>query len=94
MYLKGVLKVKIIKVEVIEIEMPLKEPFIISYTTFDSMPAIIVKVHTDTGIIGFGESVPDEHVTGESVYTVFTALKHHLNTGNYGGGSTKFKRTT
>lgn len=69
---------KIIKVEVIEIEMPLKEPFIISYTTFDSMPAIIVKVHTDTGIIGFGESVPDEHVTGESVYTVFTALKHHL----------------
>src|SRR5699024_9381995 len=35
-------------------------------------------VITDTGDVGYGESVPDEHVTGESVYTVFTALKHHL----------------
>lgn len=69
---------KISKIEIFQIEMPLKEPFIIAYTSYDSMPAIIVKVTTDTGIVGYGESVPDEHVTGESVYTVFTALKHHL----------------
>ena len=69
---------KIKEVDIYHIEMPLKEPFIISYTTFDTMPAIIVKITTDTGVIGYGESVPDEHVTGESVYTVYTALKHHL----------------
>lgn len=69
---------KINQIEIFQIEMPLKEPFIIAYTSYDSMPAIIVKVTTDTGIVGYGESVPDEHVTGESVYTVFTALKYHL----------------
>lgn len=69
---------KITKVEIHEIAMPLREPFIIAYTSYETMPAIIVKVHTNEGVIGFGESVPDEHVTGESVYTVFTALKHHL----------------
>ncbi len=66
------------QVEIHQIDMPLIEPFIIAYTSFETMPAIIVKVTTDTGVIGYGESVPDEHVTGESVYTVFTALKHHL----------------
>lgn len=69
---------KIKEVEIYQIEMPLKEPFIIAYTSYETMPAIIVKVVTDKGIIGYGESVPDEHVTGESVYTVFAALKHHL----------------
>lgn len=69
---------KITKVEIYQIAMPLKEPFIIAYTTYKTMPAIIVKVHTNKGVIGYGESVPDEHVTGESVYTVFTTLKHHL----------------
>src|SRR5699024_10471624 len=42
------------------------------------MPEIVVKVITDTGVVGYGESVSDEHMTGKSVYNVFTALKHHL----------------
>ncbi|MEW9674888.1 dipeptide epimerase [Lentibacillus sp. L22] len=69
---------KISKVDVFQIELPLKEPFIISYTSFDVMPAIIIRIETDEGIVGFGESVPDEHVTGESVHSVFAALKHQL----------------
>lgn len=69
---------KIKQIEIYHIDMPLKEPFIIAYTSFETMPAIVVKVITDIGVVGYGESVPDEHVTGESVYTVFTALKHHL----------------
>src|SRR5699024_7499496 len=63
-------------VDVYKIDLPLKEPFIISYTRFDSMPAVIIKIHTNDGIVGYGESVPDEHVTGESVHSVFAALKH------------------
>lgn len=69
---------KISKVEVFEVSLPLKEPFIISYTTYNAMPAVIVKVTTDTGIVGFGESVPDGHVSGESVKTVCAVLKHQL----------------
>lgn len=68
----------ITKVEVFQIDVPLKEPFIISYHRFETMPAVIIKIDTDEGITGYGESVPDEHVTGESVYSVREALKHQL----------------
>ncbi|MDV2883657.1 dipeptide epimerase [Alkalihalophilus pseudofirmus] len=69
---------RIFKVDVHMIELPLNEPFIISYASYDKMPAIIIKMYTDQGIIGYGESVPDEHVTGESVHSVFDALKYQL----------------
>lgn len=68
----------ITKVEIYHIDLPLKEPFIISYHRYDTMPAVIIKMHTNEGIIGFGESVPDEHVTGESVHSVISALKHNF----------------
>lgn len=71
-------KLKITKAEIFHIDLPLKEPFIISYASYHSMPAIIIKLYTSEGIMGYGESVPDEHVTGESVYSVFHALKHQL----------------
>ncbi|WP_226376864.1 enolase-like domain-containing protein [Oceanobacillus halotolerans] len=69
---------KITKVEIYQVAFPLKEPFVISYASFDKMLAIIIKVYTDDGFIGYGESVPDEHVTGESIYSVFAALKYQL----------------
>lgn len=72
------IKIKIIKVEIFQINLPLKESFIISYHTYESMPAIVIKIHTDEGIIGYGESVPDEHVTGESVHSVIAALTYNL----------------
>ncbi|GKV69207.1 dipeptide epimerase [Sporosarcina sp. NCCP-2716] len=57
---------KITSIEVISVRLPLKTPFIISYHTYVDMPSIIVKVHTDTGLTGYGEGTPDEHVTGET----------------------------
>lgn len=66
------------KIEIYHIDLPLKEPFIISYHRYDTMPAVIVKLHTNDGIIGYGESVPDEHVTGESVHSVIAALKYNF----------------
>ncbi|MEN1969901.1 dipeptide epimerase [Lentibacillus sp. N15] len=69
---------KITRADIYQINLPLKEPFIISYTSFHTMPAIILRIETNEGIFGFGESVPDEHVTGESVHSVFAALKYQL----------------
>lgn len=57
---------KIKEIEIFAIRLPLHEPFVISYATYDDMPSIIVKLTTDTGIIGYGEAVADDHVTGES----------------------------
>lgn len=42
------------------------------------MPSIIVKLIADNGLEGYGESVPDEHVTGESFYAAVEILKHVL----------------
>ena len=42
------------------------------------MPSIIVKMETDEGIIGYGEGVADDHVTGESWESTFHTLKHTL----------------
>lgn len=70
--------IKITKVEISQIQLPLKEPFIIAYQTYHYMPSVILKMYTDEGVIGYGESVPDEHVTGETVHSVYTALKHYL----------------
>ncbi|MFB1082253.1 mandelate racemase/muconate lactonizing enzyme family protein [Jeotgalibacillus sp. JSM ZJ347] len=66
---------KIIRAEIWGIHLPLKEPFVVSYARFESMPSIILKLTTDTGYEGYGEAVPDEHVTGESFYGSFALLK-------------------
>jgi L-alanine-DL-glutamate epimerase-like enolase superfamily enzyme len=69
---------KIQQVEIFAIQLPLIDPFIISYATYDTMPSIILKITTDTGIVGYGEAVPDEHVTGESWESTYAILKHQL----------------
>ena len=68
----------ITKIEVFSIYLPLVEPFVVSYTSYDSMPSIIVKITTDTGHVGYGEGVADEHVTGESAESTFQILKNTI----------------
>ncbi|TCP21168.1 L-alanine-DL-glutamate epimerase-like enolase superfamily enzyme [Scopulibacillus darangshiensis] len=68
----------ITKAEIIGIHLRLKSPFIISYGTYDYMPSLIVRLETDDGLVGYGEGVPDEHVTGETFYSTFEVLKHQL----------------
>ncbi|WP_438311845.1 mandelate racemase/muconate lactonizing enzyme family protein [Sporosarcina sp. FA9] len=69
---------KITEIEIIAIHLPLYEPFVVSYCSYDYMPSIIVKMTTDTGHIGYGEAVSDEHVTGESLESTFAILQHTL----------------
>ncbi|WP_103105538.1 mandelate racemase/muconate lactonizing enzyme family protein [Brevibacillus reuszeri] len=65
---------KIVSVEVFATELPLVRPFIVAYDTFHKLPSIIVKMTTDTGIVGYGEGMPDPHVTGESFYSTYEML--------------------
>lgn len=69
---------KITNIEVFAIRLPLYEPFVISYARYDDMPSIIVKITTDTGHIGYGEGVADEHVTGESWTSTYEVIKEVL----------------
>lgn len=69
---------KISKIELFAIELPLKEPFIISYASYYTMPSLIVKVTLNNGIVGYGEGVADEHVTGESMYGAYEIIEKIL----------------
>ena len=50
---------------------PLKEPFIISLGTILNAENLVVLIHTDQGITGFGECSPFMSINGESVDTCF-----------------------
>ena len=69
---------KIKQLEIFAIDLPLIEPFIVSYDTYPSMPSIIVKLTTECGLVGWGESVPDDHVTGETLEATYAVLKHRF----------------
>ncbi len=53
---------------------PLTRPYAISYRYLDSVENIIVKVHTDRGLVGWGAASPGAYVTGETVESAKKAL--------------------
>lgn len=83
---------KIKDITLYSIDLPLYEPFIVSYGTYPSMPSIIVKMTTECGQIGWGEAVPDEHVTGETLEATYAALKHTLAPALIGENPMQFER--
>ncbi|OCS85221.1 mandelate racemase/muconate lactonizing enzyme family protein [Caryophanon latum] len=78
-------------IEIFKIELPLIEPFVVSYATYPNMPSIITKLTTTCGIVGWGEAVPDEHVTGETLEGTFAVLKHHLAPAVIGENAMNFE---
>ena len=69
---------KIKQVEVFGLEIDLKVPFIISYDRYDVMPTILTRIETESGIVGWGEAVPDQHVTGETWDSTIEIIHHEL----------------
>lgn len=83
---------KIKEIDIYAIRLPLVDPFIISYRTFQDMPSIIVKMTTEDGLVGYGEAVADEHVTGETWESTYTLLKHTLAPLLIGQNPMEFER--
>ncbi|WP_120521484.1 mandelate racemase/muconate lactonizing enzyme family protein [Arthrobacter celericrescens] len=69
---------KITKATITRIDVPLKEPFVVAYDTYSTMPSIVLALETDDGLVGYGESVPDAHVTGETPGGAVEALRSEL----------------
>lgn len=69
---------EIVKVEIYGLRLPLHEPFIVSYDRYDDMPLILVKIEMADGTAGWGEAVPDQHVTGETWHSALQVLEHEL----------------
>lgn len=61
---------EIVKIEIIPIELPLIEPFIISYGASAKVESVLVRLTDRAGNTGWGEGTPDQMVTGETPATL------------------------
>ncbi len=68
------------RIDIFQIRIPLVKPYRLSkkYGTLNDSENIIVKLTTDNGTTGFGETVPDPLFAGESVETVKLVIKDNL----------------
>ncbi len=60
----GPMKIKAI--EIFKFDLPLTSPFRISLGTLNAANDVLIKVHTDNGLVGFGEACPFPPITGET----------------------------
>src|SRR3989344_2977582 len=67
---------KITSIKFIPIKLHLKEPFLIASVTNNEMFYVLVKLTTDTGIVGYGEATPAWEVTGETQFSVIDMINH------------------
>jgi L-alanine-DL-glutamate epimerase-like enolase superfamily enzyme len=59
-------KMKIKEIEIFKFDLPLKAPFRISIGTVNAANDVLIKVHTDSGLVGIGEACPFPPITGET----------------------------
>jgi len=71
---------RIKSVEVIETCIPLKKAYKLSkrYGYLKETKPVIVKIHTDEGLLGYGETDPMGQFTGETPETVAVVIKNYL----------------
>lgn len=58
-------------IAIYKLKIPLKEPFVISLGPITHAENIIITIHTDQGITGYGECSPYMTINGESMDTCF-----------------------
>ena len=64
-------ELRIHQVELYKLFIPLKEPFVISLGPIYNAENVLVVIHTEEGITGFGECSPFMSINGESIDTCF-----------------------
>jgi L-alanine-DL-glutamate epimerase-like enolase superfamily enzyme len=60
------------------VEVALEEAYQLAYATFETIGNLVVRVETESGLVGWGSASPDPHVTGESVEGNLDALREVL----------------
>lgn len=64
---------RIAEIEIYRFNVPLKEPFHISIGTVSGANDVLVRIRTDSGIVGLGEACPFPPLTGETQETNLAA---------------------
>lgn len=66
---------KIVRLDIWPVTMPLREPYTIAYETVSSATNVMLRIVTDTGPPAFGCAAPDVEVTGETPESVIKQLE-------------------
>lgn len=66
----------ITRIEAEPIDLPLKKLFKISLGTMEVVKNVLVRIHTDDGLIGYGEASPVTFITGETQKGVLATLEY------------------
>ncbi|MCG8483408.1 MAG: hypothetical protein MJA31_08885 [Clostridia bacterium] len=71
---------KIKKIDVLHLSVPLKKPYKLSklYGTLYTTEPVVVKITTDEGMVGVGETDPMPLFTGETAETAVTVIHNYL----------------
>lgn len=69
---------RIDKIELKHISIPLKKTFKTALRTVDSAENTVVLIHTDDGKTGFGEAPPTKAITGEDNDSIRAALRQYI----------------
>jgi len=70
---------RITRLEISKLDLKLQAALTVAYGSYAELNYALVKVHTDSGMIGLGEASPDPQVTGETQESVFLALHEMSN---------------
>lgn len=65
----------ITKVDIIKLNIPYKEPFVISLGVIHEATNVVIRIQTDAGLTGTGECAPFVFIVGETQETVFELAK-------------------
>ncbi len=66
---------KIKKIECFKVNLHLKKKFVISHSTRSFSESVFVKIELENGILGWGESLPRNYVTGETQESVIKVIE-------------------
>lgn len=69
---------RITRVRLGRISVPLRVPFKTALRSVDSVEDVVVEVHTDAGAIGYGEAPPTGVITGDTTGAIVGAIQDHI----------------
>jgi len=75
---RGVLMMKIDRIEIGEVAIPLRTPFQTASRTVDAVHNILIRIVTDDGTAGYGEAPPTALITGETKASIREAIMQYI----------------
>ena len=66
---------KITDIQLGHLSVPLKTPFKTALRTVTHVNDVLVKIHTDTGIVGYGSAAPTAEITGDTKTSITSTIK-------------------